>query len=58
MIIDAHSLNAGVTVDRFGFAVLDGMPCESGALCRIAEVLTPSFDDYVSLLRRVLSTEE
>lgn len=24
-------------VDRFGFAVLDGMPCESGALCRVAE---------------------
>lgn len=24
-------------VDRFGFAVLDGMPCESGFLCQVAE---------------------
>lgn len=26
-----------LAVDRFGFAVLDGMPCESGALCAVAE---------------------
>jgi len=24
-------------VDRYGFAVLDGVPCESGALCSVAE---------------------
>ncbi|MHB1128482.1 MAG: HD domain-containing protein [Ilumatobacteraceae bacterium] len=26
-----------LAVDRFGFAVLDGMPCESDALCDVAE---------------------
>ena len=25
-------------IDRFGFAVVDGMPCESGELCRVAEM--------------------